>query len=136
MTFCDNTHLHNWGVNLEAQIELRLVSNPTPRRGDNGNGSHDGLASKPASKQLQVGRAHRGKGTLKAPAEKQDRHKNLVLAAPHCLGCDLHWVTFAEPKEPYMSEACADCQSLPPPSVAESGSGEGSHLTMLTSGQS
>ncbi|CAG9947174.1 unnamed protein product [Clonostachys rosea f. rosea IK726] len=108
MTFCDNTHLHNWGVNLEAQIELRLVSNPTPRRGDNGNGSHDGLASKPASKQLQVGRAHRGKGTLKAPAEKQDRHKNLVLAAPHCLGCDLHWVTFAEPKEPYMSEACAD----------------------------
>ncbi|CAI6094171.1 unnamed protein product [Clonostachys chloroleuca] len=108
MNFCDNTHLHTLGVNLEAQIELRLVPNPTPRRGDKGNGSHDGLASKPASKQLQVGRACRGKGPLKAPAGKQDRHRNLVLAAPQCLGCDLHWVTFAEPKEPYMSEACAD----------------------------
>lgn len=136
MNFCDNTHLHTLGVNLEAQIGLRLVPNPTPRPGDKGNGSHDGLASKPASKQLQVGRACRGKGPLKAPAGKQDRHRNLVLAAPQCLGCDLHWVTFAEPKEPYMSEACADCQSPPSPSLPDRESGEGSHVIILTSDQS
>ncbi|CAH0047255.1 unnamed protein product [Clonostachys solani] len=111
MTFYDNTHPHTWGVNPETtQIVLRLVSNPTPQRGDNGNGSHGALASKPASncRELQVGRARRGKDPLRALVEKQDRRKNLVLGAPQCMGCDLTWVAFAEPKEPYMSEACAD----------------------------
>ncbi|VUC35002.1 unnamed protein product [Clonostachys rosea] len=111
MSFFDNTHLQSWGVNLETtQIVLRLVSNPKPRRVDNGNGSQSGLISQPvtSSRQLQVGRARRGKDPVRALLEKQDRHKNLVLGVPPCMGCDLTWVAFAEPKEPYMSETCAD----------------------------